>query len=108
LVKISVRIYLEGRIIFIDSKPSQNQLTEKHARALLLLNKQPEEQKKLYQQITTGENIPGEHAITIAREIKGQPTIQILKISYQTKDELIKKLEEKLRELRGGTQVTPH
>jgi hypothetical protein len=64
------------------------------------LNKQPEEQKKLYQQITIGDNIPGDRAIKIARELKGQATIQILRINYQTKEELIKKLEEKLKELK--------
>ena len=63
------------------------------------------EQEKLYKKITTGSNIPGDEAIILAREMKGQPTTQTIKISYQTKEELIKKLEEKLKELRG-TQVT--
>jgi predicted RNA-binding protein with EMAP domain len=66
------------------------------------LNKQPEEQKKLYKQITTGNNIPGEQAIKVAREMKGQPTIQTLKISYTSKEELIRKLEAKLKELKGN------
>jgi hypothetical protein len=74
---------------------------------LLLLNKQPEQQKQLYQQITIGSNIPGEQAIRIAREMKGQPATQILKISYQTREELIQKLEEKLKELKGDTQMIP-
>jgi hypothetical protein len=42
----------------------------------------------------------------MARELKGQPTIQILKISYTSKEELIKKLEIKLEELRGDTHAT--
>jgi hypothetical protein len=46
-------------------------------------------------------NIPGDRAITMARNMKGQPTTQILKISYTTKEELIRKLEEKLKELKG-------
>jgi ParB family chromosome partitioning protein len=98
--------YLQQQIVSLGNKPSQDQLTEKHARALLLLNKNPKEQKELYQQITTGKNIPGEQAIVMAREMKGQPTTQILKISYNSKEELIKKLEEKLRELKGDTQQT--
>jgi hypothetical protein len=44
----------------------------------------------------------------MAREMKGQPTTQILKISYTSKEELIKKLEAKLIELRGDTQITSH
>jgi hypothetical protein len=39
--------------------------------------------------------------------MKGQPATQTFKISYQTKEDLIKKLEEKLKELKGDTQVTP-
>jgi hypothetical protein len=38
--------------------------------------------------------------------MKGQPTQQILKISYTSKEDLIKKLEMKLEELRGNTPVT--
>jgi len=33
--------------------------------------------------------------------MKGQPTTNTLKISYTTKEELIKKLEKKLKELKG-------
>jgi hypothetical protein len=69
------------------------------------LNKNPEEQKKLYQQITTNRYIPGEQAIRIAREIKGHFTIQKLIISYTTKEELIKKLELILQELKWDTQL---
>jgi hypothetical protein len=97
--------YLQQQIVSLGNKTSQNQLTEKHARALLLLNKQPEEQEKLYQQITIGSNIPGDEAIRIARQMKGQPATQILKISYVTIEELIRKLEEKLNELKENTEV---
>jgi hypothetical protein len=41
----------------------------------------------------------------MAREMKGQPTQLILKISYASKEELIKKLEIKLEELKGDTLV---
>ena len=61
-------------------------------------------QKKLYQQITTGNNIPGDQAIRIARQMKGQHTSQTLKISYSSKEELIQKQEEKLKELIGITR----
>jgi hypothetical protein len=44
----------------------------------------------------------------MARELKGHPTTQILKISYTSKEELIKKLELKLEELRRNTQITSH
>jgi len=33
--------------------------------------------------------------------MKGQPTMQILRISYQSREELITKLEKKLKELKG-------
>jgi hypothetical protein len=39
--------------------------------------------------------------------MKRKPTNQIFKISYTNKEELIKKLEEKLAELKRDTQVTP-
>jgi hypothetical protein len=39
----------------------------------------------------------------MVREMKGQSTTHIFKISYVTKEELIKKLELKLQELRGDT-----
>jgi hypothetical protein len=51
-------------------------------------------------------NITGDEAIIIAREMKGQPTTQIFKISYTSKEELIQKLEAKLKELRGDSQIT--
>jgi hypothetical protein len=66
-------------------------------------NKHLEEQKKFYQKIITGSNIPGDQAIAMAREMKGQPATQTLKISYTTKEELIRKLEKKLRELKGNS-----
>jgi hypothetical protein len=50
-------------------------------------------------------NIPGDQAIRIARKIKGHTTILTLKISYTNKEELIKKLELKLKELKENTQV---
>jgi hypothetical protein len=37
--------------------------------------------------------------------MKKQTTTQTLKISYTNREELIKKLEEKLIELRGDTQI---
>jgi hypothetical protein len=88
-IAFSVKHHIET----IGNKPRQNQLKEKHARALLLLNKQPEEQERLYQQ-STGSNIPREEAIRIARSMKGQPTTQILKISHTNKEELIQKQEK--------------
>ena len=38
--------------------------------------------------------------------MKGQTATQTLKISYSTKEELIQKLEEKLKELKGDIQLT--
>jgi hypothetical protein len=99
--------YLQQQIESLASKPSQNQLTEKHTRALLLLNKNPEEQEKLYKQITTGDNISRDEAMIFAKEMKGQSTTRILKISYSTKEELIRKLEVILKELKGDTQEIP-
>jgi DNA polymerase elongation subunit (family B) len=40
--------FLQQQIISLGNKPSQNQLTEKHAGALLLLKNNPEAQEKLY------------------------------------------------------------
>jgi hypothetical protein len=98
---LNLPAYLQEQIVSLGNKPSQDQIVEKHTRALLLLSKQPVEQKELYQQIMTGNNIPGEEVLTLARNMKGQPTIQTIKISYTTKEELIRKLEKKLKELKG-------
>jgi len=39
---------IQSEIVAIGKRPSKNQLTEKHARALLMLNKMPDKQTELF------------------------------------------------------------
>jgi ParB-like chromosome segregation protein Spo0J len=48
-------------------------LSEKHARALLLLRRSPAEQRKLWRRIAS-ESIPGEHALELARSVRDSST----------------------------------
>jgi hypothetical protein len=73
----------------------------------------PERQAELFSMVKKGVvTITGEGAIAMARKMKGATTSCIFKVSYQSKEELIGKLELALRELQhpqreGVTQVTP-
>ena len=92
---------IQGEIVSIGKRPAKNQISEKHARALLLLNKLPQQQAELFNLIKQGKNpITGDEAIAKAKEMKGTPTRRIFRISYQSQAELIEKLQHALAELK--------
>jgi len=92
---------IQKEIVAIGRRPSQNAVTEKHARALLMLNKYPDQQLELFELIKNSyQQITGDEAIVKAREIKGKDTAQVLRITYRSTEELIQLLEQKLAELK--------
>ena len=93
---------IQKNIVNIGSKPSQNQVTEGHARALLRLDGHPEKQQKLFNQILkTNEPITSRQAMHIAREMLGENTQRTSKIefSYSSLSDLITQLKAKIDEL---------
>ena len=92
---------IQNEIVAIGKRPAKNQITEKHARALLMLKKTPEKQIELFciikKQQTT---ITGDQAIEMAKRMKGQETLQLFKLRYRTEIELIEKLEAALSALK--------
>ena len=93
---------IQSEIVAIGKRPSKNQLTEKHARALLMLNKMPEKQAELFNFIRTDKTkITGDEAIEKAKNIKGKKTQLIFRLTYQNREELIKKLEQTLSKLKS-------
>ena len=64
---------IQKDIVATGRKPSKNQITEKHARALLLLNAFPEKQLELFELIKTSpEPIAGDAAISQAKKLKAK------------------------------------
>ena len=93
---------LQKEIVATGRRPSQNQITEKHARALLLLNPFPEKQLDLFKQIKDSkESITGDEAIAKAKEIKGKKALHHFAVSYKNERELLEKLQEKVKELKA-------
>jgi len=85
---------IQQEIVALDGKPSKNQITEKHARALLALKKTPEKQKELFDKIKNSkEPISGEEAIKKAKQIQGKITLHTFKIPYTDEKDLLEKLE---------------
>jgi ParB family transcriptional regulator, chromosome partitioning protein len=94
---------IQNQIVSIGKRPSKNQITEKHARALLMLNKFPEKQMTLFEQIKNRDKpIIGDKAIEIAKDAKGKKMKKIFKISYSSTNELIEKIELTLGELKAN------
>ena len=92
---------IQSEIVAIGKRPSKNQLTEKHARALLMLNKMPDKPAELFNIIKNGKTkITGDEAIEKAKNIKGKKTQSIFRLSYQNREELIEKLEQALYKLK--------
>ena len=92
---------IQKEIVSTDRKKARNQITEKHARALLLLNSLPEKQLELFDLIKTSkETISGDDALSKAKEFKGKKEIHKYSVSYKTETELLQKLEEKIDELK--------
>jgi len=96
---------IQDRIVLQAKKQEKEQITEVHARALLLLNEQPEKQKELFEQIITDpKNFSSNKALSIARSFRDsqkeeQNISKKLILEYNTKDELKELLLQKLREL---------
>ena len=99
---------IQSEIIAIGKRPAQNQITEKHARALLMLKLLPEKQAELFQKIKTSEkSITGDQAIEIAKKDQGNVSHKVLKVIYATEKELLQKLQHIIAELkRKGKVVT--
>ncbi len=92
---------LQKEIVATGRRPAQNQITEKHARALLLLNPFPEKQLDLFKQIKESkEPITGDEAINKAKLIKGKKSLHHFAVSYKNERELLEKLQEKVKELK--------
>ncbi|NMC35207.1 MAG: ParB/RepB/Spo0J family partition protein [Veillonellaceae bacterium] len=93
---------IQKEIVATGRKPAKNQITEKHARALLLLNSFPEKQLELFELIKTSpEPITGDSAIAKAKEIKGKKALHHFSLTYKNERELLEKLEEKVKELKS-------
>ena len=92
---------IQKDIVATGRKPSKNQITEKHARALLLLNAFPEKQLELFELIKTSpEPIAGDAAISQAKEIKGKKAVHHFSLTYKNERDLLEKLQEKVKELK--------
>jgi ParB family transcriptional regulator, chromosome partitioning protein len=92
---------IQKEIVATGRRPSKNQITEKHARALLLLNAFPEKQLELFELIKSSEEpLTGDEAINKAKEIKGKKAVHHFSLSYKNERDLLAKLEEKVKELK--------
>lgn len=93
---------MQIEIVSLGSKPARNQITEKHARALLYLRNHPDKQLSLFEQIKDGtETISGDDAMRIAKGLIsiGDPDRQRLVIIYSTTEDLRDQLRTKLAEI---------
>jgi ParB family transcriptional regulator, chromosome partitioning protein len=92
---------IQKEIVIIGRRPAKNSITEKHARALLLLNSYPEKQIELFELIKNGdEPITGDDAINKAKQVKGKNSLHTFKATYRTDEELIQILEQALNKLK--------
>ncbi len=67
-----------------------------------MLNKMPEKQAELFNFIRNDKTkLTGDEAIEKAKNIKGKKTQLILRLTYQNREELIKKLEQTLSKLKN-------
>lgn len=94
--------HIQKKIVSLGKRPGNHQITEKHARALILLKKQPDKQQQLFECLLDSNNyISGEEAIDKAKSLKGEKKFQTFRVQYLSKRELIEKLEQKITELKG-------
>ena len=91
---------MQEEIVSLGRRPSSSQITEKHARALLLLKGDEEKQRDMFERMKGGDHpLTGDQALERAKELKGKPKQMSLTIRYGSREELIRKLEEQLRKL---------
>jgi len=98
---------IQKQIVAIGTRQKENVITEKHARALLLLNKDSERQLELFEMIKNSETpMTGDEALTLAREIRDKNKIPVytFKVKYETEKELIEILRKTLVELEAKYQ----
>ena len=92
---------IQKHIVAIGRKRAKNLITEKHARALLLLNSLEKKQQDLFEEIkTTKKPLTGDQAIERAKELSGKKGIHRFSVSYLTEKELLETLEAEVKELR--------
>jgi len=104
-------VEIQKEIVEIGRRPSQNQITEKHARALLMLNRSKEKQRELFKLIKDGVlTLTGDEAIEKVKNMKGFEGQRVFKLSYTNEVELIEKLENAIQKLQvklNKTQGVP-
>jgi len=94
---------LQAKIVTLGKRPANNVITEKHARALLKLNRYPDKQRELLQKIITSKTpITGDQALALTKEMLGTHQKRTHKITfiYTTTKDLIRQLEAKLAALK--------
>ena len=94
---------IQKNIVSIGTKRGKKEFTEFHARALLSLRKEPDKQKKLFELITDSKSpLTGREAQERAKDLKGSPKLMTLVVKYASKEELIQKLEDEIKKLKGS------
>lgn len=95
---------LQKEVVALGRRPARNQVTEKHARALLRLRDYSDKQLELFERIKHSEvPITGDQAIRLAKEVVGSIDDRRHKIvfTYRTVEDLVEQLEAKLGELKA-------
>lgn len=98
---------IQGQLVGTGSRPAKNELTEKHARALLKLRAYPDRQQELFELVRYGEeSLSGDAAAEWAKRCLegGESPSQRLVITYRTTEELIGELWRLLLTLEGDDQ----
>lgn len=99
---------MQEHIVGTGSRPARNELTEKHARALLKLRVYPERQQELFDLVRYGEEpLSGDAAAEWAKRCLegGETPPRRLVIAYKTTEELIGELWRLLLTLERGSSV---
>ncbi len=99
---------IQKEIIETGRKPARKMITEKHARALLRLNKEPERQRELFNKLKTSRrHISGDSAIEEAKRLKGEMITRRFTVTYSDNKELLEILEEKVNKLKESLSPKP-
>ena len=95
--------FIQNELVTVGSKTAVNAITEKHARALRVLARNPDLQKKLFTQIKDTRNaISGDQAMRIANSWIEKSILAktvVFSIEYKSKIELLEKLKLAISEL---------
>ncbi|MGE5682319.1 MAG: ParB/RepB/Spo0J family partition protein [Bacillota bacterium] len=101
---------MQNQIVLRSRMAEATQITEGHARALLLLNNHPEEQRMLFNELTSSENkISSVEAMHLARRLRDKKNEGVVKnkkliFTYTSDEDLIRQLKKKLTELEGSIE----